>query len=548
MNLSKLTRSLLFTSLIIIAYSCSKSSPQNLNTVPKDVNLIYAIDLFSILNKGNFNNFSNSKLMKGIKKQMRNENRRLHQIINDIIENPEILGIDFKEKALIYFIEEAKDEKFFCISLALDSEKDFEVFLNRLTNKLKLKSDLEEEPDYKYYIIEEEMGIGWDKDKALFIFPNNYNSRENLDFEIENLMTLKESNNITNNELFSSFFSVKKDISLLLNSNLFENDFGFQQVERLYDIDLKDNILIANLDFGKKEILMNSEFIGNEEIKDFINDYKIWENKINIDMLKYLPKESFLLSSFSINPSGYYDLLTDEENFSAISLGFEREFGISLQDFFNSAKGNCILSFNNFEEIEYTVNEPIYDPSRYEYVKNERLEKEVIPIYNFIMEINDNLLFEDIIENSPQNNMKKKNGYYEFKLTGKHSEYIVFNDDFLLVTNDKKSINFFLKNGYTNNFQRSELKENVLSNNFYINLNLNYDDYPQKIKKQLRKSQSKEEKKVFKIFTDLLRNASIEQSGHSKLEIRVGLKDSDENSLSNIIQIIDDNYEFLKNM
>ena len=556
MNFAKST-SLSFLVLICwVLSSCSKSTPSNLGVIPQDVNLVFTVDLFSILKKGNFRDFSNSELMSSIKKEVRRSNRRLYKVIDDVIDEPDVLGVDFKEKVFVFYTEKAEDEKYFCISIALKEEERFESFIKGLINKLDLDSEQEEELTYKYHIIENEVGVGWDGNRALLVSATNYSSRENIDFAIENLMTMKLDDSVIKNELFDKFRSSQGDISLLINSTLFENDPSFESIEEVYDFDLSDNALLCHFSFNEGGMSLTNEFVMNEEAIDFMDDYEVWNNEISSDMLKYLPGESLFLTSLSFNQNGYYELLADEQNFNTISKGFHTEFGFYLKDFVNSTTGDYIFSINDFNELEYTYTEQdrVYNPNKYsygggyDYVEIEKTNKGIIPMYHFMAGLNDNLLIEDIIENLPNSDVRKKSDYYELRLTGKYPEYMAFNDDFLLITNDKRSINLFLRDGYVDGLNVSDLKDEIIESNIYTAANLNYDDYPQNIKKELRKTQTKEERKLFKIFTDLLEGALIEQIGHNKLNIKIKIKDTSTNSLNTIIKLIDDNYQFLSNL
>ena len=519
-----IAKGVIFICFVYASCSYLQSGAASLSIIPDDTNLIYKLNLGTLLQKVDVQQWYRSDLLKEPLKNLRDQDRALSRIINYAVDNPDVLGIDLEESVFVYFREEAEDEKYFCIAFDLDDEENFKAFVDRVVDKLGMEADAEEGRDYKYYMIEGSMSVGWDRDKALLILPDNYASRENLDFEMENLMTLNEAHSIKNRSSINDFCYSNKDISAIVNSNLFENDFRFKTLEDLYDFALEDNLLIAHMEVTKDEVLFDGRFVFNEEIESFIETYDVLDNSINAEMLKYLPKASFLFSSLSFNPSDYYEFLSDEEDFEEVSAGFKRAFGLDIEYVFNVFTGNFAFSVHGFKEDER---------ESYGYTTRER----VVPIYSVIFEMKDTKRFEETINDDLSGSrLKKKSKYYEINDMG-DINYLAINKELGLLTNDKRNINLFLRDGHEESFQSSELKANVLKNNFYAYVDLDYDNYPSNIKKQLRNNQGRRDRAVFKAFTKLLRYASIEQNGNSEFRVSVGLKDFDWNDIEPLIDL-----------
>lgn len=530
MRLCILSKIIIGVFLTLILSACSTPTTKSLSMIPEDANLVYKVNLGVLLQKVDVKGWYKSDLLKEPLKRVRSSNRKAYRMISNVVEKPETLGIDLGKSIFIYFIEESEDEKYFCVALDLNSEDKFKSFLDNVIDKMDAEADMEEAVGYKYYLIDGEVGIGWDQDKALLIFPDSYASRENIDFELENLMTLNEQYSIKSSELLYGFCHSDKDISMMVNTNLLEGTRQFRRLENLYDFDLEDNIIVADLEFTKEHVLFNSKFIFNDEIQSFIEEYNILESRMNEAMLKYLPQESFFLTSLSFNPTGCYELLANEDDFDAISFRFKRTFGFDIKDIFDKATGNLALAIHDFEEVEHSFYNGYNGHDSY---------KETIPTYSIVMETKDPSLLEDVINSNASDGMlKKRKKYYEIN-RGRETIYLAFNEKYISVTNDKKAINTFTKGGYTTSFQNSELKGYTLNNNVYMFWDLDYDNYPNSVKKKIRKSQGRKGRVAFKTLTKLFKYASMQQTKNSDVSIKIGLKEFALEDLEPLMEMVE---------
>ena len=233
---------ILFGISALLFSSCS-SSPKNLKTIPNETNIVSVIDIYSIIKKGKLSEISELKFFKTFKKEIRSENKKVSKIIDNIIEDPIISGINFKTDIFIYYINEAQDEKFACVSAEIKNEEKFTEFIEDVLDRSEIEFDIEKEKKYNYTIIGNEIAIGWDNDKVIILTAGNYKSRENLDLEIETLFELKNKDQITANNEFNKFYSNKKDISLWFSTNLFEDNYKFKKIEEEIDFDITDNYI-----------------------------------------------------------------------------------------------------------------------------------------------------------------------------------------------------------------------------------------------------------------------------------------------------------------
>lgn len=333
--------------------SCS-STPESVKTIPNETDVISVIDIYSIIQKGKLDEISDFKFFKTFKKEIRNENKKIAKILDNVIEDPAISGIKFTSDLFFYYVNDSDDEQFMCLSAEIDSEEKFAEFVEDVLDKSDVEFDIEDEKDYKYTLIGNESAIAWDDDKMVLIIASTYASRENLDVEIETLMTLKDKDLITENDEFNDFYKEKKDISVWFSTNLFEDFREFTQLEKETDFDLADNYISTYLSFEDDKISLLTKFSANEEIQKIIDENNIWDNDFNADLLDLFPEKSYAVASLSLSPMAYYSILENEDSFDKVEKEFKKETELDLKKVFESLNGNMVYSLFGFENMEYT--------------------------------------------------------------------------------------------------------------------------------------------------------------------------------------------------
>ena len=343
----------LFGICALFLSSCS-NSPENLKVIPVETNVVSVIDIYSIIKKGKLDEISELKFFKTFKKEIRNENKKVSKIIDNVIEDPTITGIDLSTDVFAYYVNEANDEKFISFSAEIKNQEKFAEFIEDALDDIEVEFDINREKNFSYTLIGNEAVIGWDDKKAVLLIAENYKSRGNLDLEIETLFELKEENQITAKEEFNKFYSSKKDISVWLSTNLFEGNYDFKKIEKEIDFDITDNYISAYLNFGDNNISLLTQFTPNSEIQKMMEENDVWKNSFNNQLLNYFPKQSFAIASISLNPMSYYNIIEQEDDFEKIQSEFERETELDLKDLFENIKGNAVYSMFGFENVEYT--------------------------------------------------------------------------------------------------------------------------------------------------------------------------------------------------
>lgn len=597
---------LLIIAVFLLA-SCS-SSPENLKLIPTSTKAVSVIDIYSIGKKGKLDEVSKMKFFRTFKKEIRNENKRVARIIDELVEDPSLSGINFNNDLFAYLIDEAKDEKFICFSTEINDQEKFSEFIEDILGELEIDYDVEKEKNYTYALIDKEVVLGWDEDKAVLLIAQNRRSRKNLDFEIEILMELEEKDQISVNKNFNSFYKNKKDISLWFSTDLFEDSYDFKNIEKQLDFELTDNYFSSFLNFEDESISLLTDFSGNRDVQKLLEENDIWDNSFNENLLSYFPEESFATVSFSLNPTACYDIFAKEYEYSTGN-------GLYIKDWFQSINGNAVFSILGFENVEYNYlgwgygfNEDIaqlldrrYTISEAGYLSSENKEllnqgktiqtstyngrycinirnildnggsvqtaiennseinwyeggwdygkyidvtkEEYLPLMSMSFDIQDDKVIRTLIKNIPDEIIQKRNNYFEFKVNNRYPAYFTFNENTVFITNHKKSIKLFEDGGYSSkNLGYSSLSSEIKNNNLFSYINLNYEEYPTEIKKEIKNEQSQKVEKLFKTWEDFVKSVEIKKVNNSPLEIKFNTNSNGNNSLNNIITIIDNNY------
>ena len=125
LNPTQIIKKLVLVISIVCLASCSTSTPEGLKVIPKDTGAVSVVDMYSLFKKGNLQDLEELSFFKTIRKEVRNEDKRIAKFIDDLMENPKSTGVDFTKDLFMFYVNEAKDEEYFCMSLDIANQEDF---------------------------------------------------------------------------------------------------------------------------------------------------------------------------------------------------------------------------------------------------------------------------------------------------------------------------------------------------------------------------------------------------------------------------------------
>jgi hypothetical protein len=260
-----------------------------------------------------------------------------------------------------------------------------------------------------------------------------------------------------------------------------------------------------------------------------MDTYNIWDAKFNTNTLDYLPKESLANTSAAVDPLAYYHFMESQENLVPFERLFKQNLGFGLEEFIGSFKGSVVLSLADFKEVEKR--------SRYQ-------ETTTLPILGMVFDLNTDKYLKILLDKIPASSLQKRDGYYEVKMGGAYEAYLAFDKGFCLFTNDKKSIKAFKDGGLkSSSLANSDKVANFSDNGYYTFVNLDYNDYPEVVKKEIRKMQSSKESDLFNTWAKFTKSMEMRMIDQNSAEFTLTTKSKGENSLNALLKVLDTSFK-----
>ncbi len=521
-------------SLSLIILSSCNSEPKSLSIIPESTNVVTVIDVYSLIKKGELNDLEQFDMFKSFKKEIRNENKKVSRMLENVIDDPTETGLDFTNDLFMFYVNEAKDEQYFAMSMDLKNEEKFTIFIENLLDKGDISFDVENEKTYKYTIVNKEVAFAWDNNKVICLASKNIKSRKNFDLTIKTLFELNEKNQISENIDFTAFYNNKKDVSLWFSTDLLEDSYQYKRMMRGVDFDFTDNYVGAHLNFEDNKMSIQWQLFPNEDVKKMVEENPVLSTNFNADLLNYLPKNSLANARVSINPLAYYNIFKSEKDFDKMETNFEKQLGFPLKDFVESFKGSVVFNLMDIKEVEYT-----YRNYRY----NNVTKTEPLPIMGLAFDMSTSTYVQQLIEKIPEKNLQKRSDYYEIKIDNKFDMYIAFNSNTCYLTNDKSSIKAFKNGGLiSDNLSESDLVSNFKNNPLYAYMNLDFDTYPKTIKDEINKDKNSRGAKVINMWSDFASSVELKQIDNYAMQIDLKTKDEGKNSLNAMLNLMDKSF------
>ncbi|MFY0629424.1 MAG: DUF4836 family protein [Flavobacteriaceae bacterium] len=514
-NIKKVSIGMMLFTVVALLFSSCTSTPENLSLVPKETNLVATTNMLSIAQKGQLTDLSKFSLYKGFGADIEKESK----IMGEIMKNPFMTGIDYKSDFLLYAVKNEGKGDYMCVSMELSSGDKFTSFLKDLIIESGAPMKIEEKEAYKTISADGTFVLAWDNDKSLLIFPQGY-TRGGMNSMIEKLFSLEASDQITANKEFDDFYKNKKDLNLWMSTNFIDEVPMYSQLGAQMPSYFKDNFISMNLGFEKNKIIMSAGLSPNSNMVKEMEKYNIYGDGFNSDLLKYFPKESFITVSGSLNPKGYFKLMSDQPQLSMVEDMFKKEMQMDMKEIVESIKGSMLFSMYDFKATGSS--------------------SQPIPLMALVFDINGDDVMKNMMKKVPEEAYNEA-GYYEMPIDASTSAYMIFNETTCLVTNDKSRIDLFKKGGNSSgNMSSSKLASNIKNNTMYAYMNADFDSYPQSVKNLM--SMGGFGTDVMKTVNKFLLSVEMKMTDDYKGEYIITTGDDGTNSLYKILKAVDDNY------
>ncbi len=458
--------------------SCSKQSPL-LNVVPKDSPLVLTINLNTIAEKGEMADFTKSALFTTIKKTMGPADSKATKLLEDMLNDPSMTGVDFKED---FFMFMTKDGEFSCFAIALNDGSKFEGFIEKI--KKEGGAPIETEKDGEFTMAKSgKAAIGWNNEKILIVAPLKHEKSPKDEFK--RLAALSSENSIASNDDFKDFYSKKKDVNFWMDFAIININPEAAQMYKMIGLDFTGSTAHVYGEFAQGEFLVTGKMNMKEEMqKKFGNIVKDGLNPVLLDML---PKGKTLAAyGIAIKPAEYFKLISDllksnpMVNMADVDKQLQAAIGYKLDDVLNYFGGDFVISFNGLKVEQKEVVD-------YDYMTNDtlrRMENKITPILSLHATVKDDKLFKTLVEKFGMGALKARGSNYELDLLGT-MVFMGVQKNVLVITNSEEIIDNADKGFGANSMASSEYAEMFKGSPAFFFANINYASYPNEFKEAL---------------------------------------------------------------
>ena len=355
-----------------------------------------------------------------------------------------------------------------------------------ITNQFELNEDMQAEADKNNFL-----GDGQNGDLLAYLPEQNYGvASVSLDA--------------------NKFYQVlRKQNDFRAESNYFKEDYGvnFRQIFA----SLKGNAVLSLIDF-----------------KEQVFTYEDWEYSFDESTGK--PIESRPLTALlPLNDREKEQLMAGQ----TIPYYQSGGYGVNIKNLLDEG---ITLQTAIYEEIPVNWYTGLVD-----YKKVEHEYTEMIPVMGLIIELeNDSVINQFITMSEEYEEISKQDGYYKIEMDDDVDGYLAYNNKVCLITNDKATAVAFKTGGPTQNMSQAEVSGSIIGSPMFITLNLDLKNYPEMVKSEWF-NDSRNMAALIEQWGGSFKAISIETVDKKTSKIRIRLSETNQNSLSTIINTIMEN-------
>ncbi len=325
----------------IIVSSCSKKSPEFVNSIPDDVIAVVSLHPMQLHTKSQINSFES------IKERVKDE------IWGQIIENPMSSGLMLNEYSYVFFKMEEDAPVIGVVAGMKDVEK-FKTTLGKINENI--SDEFKEMEGYTYILPDEEGVIAWNE-KQMVVLTSPHNDQFGESYwtgSLDKMFNPIKEESVTSLVDFRDFQGKMKDLNFWITSDKLIDVVKKFAGDKIPDIPitLYNNYAQAYIDFADGVMNVTGETHFSEEVKKNIEEFLVMNPSLNEEMLKLAPGGDLLLAL-----AGSMDLEKVQsmvEKFAPPQLDemgnkIESAIGIPADELLNSFTGDFTIALNGIE-------------------------------------------------------------------------------------------------------------------------------------------------------------------------------------------------------
>jgi len=304
--------------------------------------------------------------------------------------------------------------------------------------------------------------------------------------------------------------------------------------------DVLNNYIHIFLNFEDDAITLDFNLEANDAFKAFLEKTDFSKDKIAEEIFAYFPQTSYFLLTYAFDSDKLISYLQGLPDYKQIEADLKQQ-GISVTEFISALNGDVMLSIYNasLEIVEKKQTLLQQDEKgRYMYIDTIISDEQIIPKGSLVISLkNESYIQSFITKNIPADMYTKQESYLDFSQTVGFPMFVGTHNNMLMISTDAGAMSQFYEGGYAEAFTMSDLSQEIDGSAFYY-LNLDIESYPIQVKEYINKSFLQH---IIKPYYSTFQSLTISSNGKYSGRLQILLKNDKENSLYQILQMLDSN-------
>lgn len=300
------------TLFVFATFSSCTRQPDYTNAIPGNATEVLSVNLQTLVQKAGLQEAENQVALDKLTEALKNGlSTELQQQLEDVIENPENLGIDFV--APVYFFR-AEQPAVQGMTAKVVDRKRLEKVVEAIC-KDELFTGLQQTENYSYAYNEQTFVAFNGTTLLAFDTPSSMDIGQ-MHRNAEQLLNQSEAESATSQPFFARLQELKGDINGLINADRLTDFYPPQYAQTLpANLNLKALKLLGSLNFENGRItLRGNAYTEDASLQALIDRQASASRPAEGKFLPYFPQSTLTLFTLGINGEKLYDSLQAEES------------------------------------------------------------------------------------------------------------------------------------------------------------------------------------------------------------------------------------------
>lgn len=517
--------------LLSILSAC-KNKNEDLKYLPANANFVMILTPSILQDKSGIENLSQTKVYESMVSDLDSSSKLVFSQFEYVFQNYKESGINISSPIFVFSSSKNNGyNKIYGVNFRIQNAEKFNILMGKVADNSGDSMELTSDGDLTLIIynkVNSKKIIAWNNTAVVAFSKSNGNSNTSLLIQqAHELFDQSLSNSLASNNDFNDFYNNNRDISIWIDSKFMMQRLPaeYQTIAKMQMPISMDNVYFHYfIQFDKGIININSELKLPKDLKNFLKDYKIVKTKTDKKMMGFIPKNSLMNISFSINPPELLRMIRDLYSERQIDTkGMEQLFeiatNIKVERLFESISGDFIFNIHDVKIINDN--------------QDSLASKKAKWMFSSIFKLDDEKVYQWLISQADKNHEKMKDGYLVLDESADFPLFISIKNTYVMLTNDKSLIiNFSEDISLENSLNNSNIADKMNNYSAYAEFNLDYSSYSNEVQQYFNNKYEAKHKIAFKNKISKIRFEPIDSY---TAQLLIDFKDKNQNSLRQIM-------------